>query len=114
MIRVANDNSIELTRGDSAFIRVPIFLNNGQGDEYFLNPEDRLMLSVKRSIKDEDYAFQKCLKGENIFHLLPEDTRTLEYGSYKYDVELITKDGDIFTVIEPSNFKLLSEVTVNG
>ena len=43
----------------------------------------------------------------------PKDTKDLEYGSYRYDVELITKAGDVFTVIAPTSFKLTSEVTVD-
>ena len=114
MIQVANDNSIELTRGDSAYIRVPIFLNNGEGDEYFLDPLDKLIFSLKKSISDTEYAFQKKLTGDNVFHIEPKDTKDLEYGSYRYDVELITKTGDVFTVIPPTSFKLTSEVTVDG
>lgn len=114
MIQVANDNSIELTRGDSAYIRVPIFLNNGEGDEYILDAKDRLTLSLKKSISDTEYAFQKKLTGDNVFHIEPKDTKDLEYGSYRYDVELITKTGDVFTVIPPTSFKLTSEVTVDG
>lgn len=114
MIQVASDNSIELTRGDSAYIRVPIFLNNGEGDEYLLDPMDRLIFSLKKTISDTEYTFQKKLTGDNVFHIEPVDTKDLEYGSYRYDVELITKAGDVFTVIAPTSFKLTSEVTVNG
>lgn len=112
MIRVTGDNAIELTRGDTAYLRVPIMLNNGAGDEYALDPDDTLRFSVKRTVKDTEYCFQKVLKGDNTFHIEPVDTRGLEYGTYKYDVELTTKAGDVFTVIEPTNFKVCSEVTV--
>ena len=41
----------------------------------------------------------------------PEDTQSLPYGAYKYDVELHCANGDKFTVISVSSFELTKEVT---
>lgn len=48
--------------------------------------------------------------GSNSFKILPEDTEGCDFANYKYDVQLVTKDGDVFTVIEPSNLQILPEV----
>ena len=49
----------------------------------------------------------------NSFKILPDDTKNLDYGVYKYDVQIITESNDVFTVIGPSDFVLLGEVNFN-
>ena len=41
----------------------------------------------------------------------PEETSSLEYGTYFYDVQLRKGDGTVATVITPSPFILSEEVT---
>ena len=40
----------------------------------------------------------------------PADTHELDFGKYVYDVELTTGT-DVYTVIEPSCFEVMKEVT---
>ena len=111
MFTVYDDGSIELTRGDTAYLSVPI-QNEVTGEAYDVGPEDTLTLTVKKSVKDAAVGFQKIIQGGNTFHIKPEDTRALDFGKYKYDVQLDTADGDVYTVIGPQTFEILSEVTV--
>lgn len=39
------------------------------------------------------------------------DTNTLDFGKYKYDVQLTTESEEVYTIIEPSIFEILPEVT---
>lgn len=107
-----NDTSIKLTRGDSAYLTVPI--TTSEGNEYLMGSEDKLILSLKKTIRDANYALYKETIGDNTFHITPEDTKDLEFREYKYDIELRTKSGDIYTIIPVSTFEILQEVTVNG
>lgn len=109
-----NGNNISLTRGDSAWLDVPI-KDMVSGGMYTVKEDDVLTLTVrvavKRSADDTNYLFEKNIKGESTFHIAPADTAELAYGEYHYDVELKTADGDQYTVIPDSKFVLTSEVT---
>lgn len=100
------DNSISLTRGDTAYLSLDV-------SDYTFQDGDTAILSVKESIDSEDYLFQVDLDMDNLtFIILPEYTKNLNYGKYKYDVQITTKDNEIFTVIGPSTFKITEEVTI--
>lgn len=101
-------NTIRMTRGDSAYLNVPIIVS---GEEYTLKHGDRLTLSCKKSVNDKTYAFQKVVREGHIFHIEPKDTSNLEFGKYKYDIQLDTAEGDVYTIIDVSIFELLTEVT---
>ena len=106
-------NIIKLTRGDTAFLEVPIMakLDDGTEKPYELAQDDQLTLSIKRTVKDVEPSVQKVCVGTNLFHICPEDTSACEFGKYLYDVQLKTAAGDVYTVIEPSPFQILQEVT---
>lgn len=110
MFKVHDDGLIELTRGDSAHLNVTID-NDVTGDPYEIGENDTLTLTVKRSTNDTEPSFQKIVIGKNTFYIKPEDTRALAFGKYKYDVQLTTSEGDVYTVIGPETFQILSEVT---
>lgn len=101
-------STIKLTRGDTAYLTIPLTTEVGA---YEIHPEDTLTFSVKKNTRDDEYAFQKVITGDNTFHILPEDTAGLVFGKYTYDVQLDDYNGDVFTVITPSTFEVLKEVT---
>ena len=105
--------TIRLTRGDTAYLEVPIMAKLDDGTEvpYELAADDELTLSIKRNIKDLEPSVQKVIVGSNLFHILPEDTRACDFAKYLYDVQLKTAAGDVYTVIEPTTFEILREVT---
>lgn len=112
MLHIDENNEISLTRGDTAYLTVPIH-HSITGAEYVLDPNDTLTLTCKRSARTSEVTiiFQKTLKGSNMFHIKPEDTADCDFRTYKYDVQLTKANGDVCTVIEPTNFKVTSEVT---
>lgn len=110
MLYIEADNTIRLTRGDTAYLEVPL-VDEASGETYTMRPGDKLTLSVKRNVKDEYCCFQKVVEGSNLFKILPEDTADCDFTKYKYDVQLDTADGDTFTVIEPACFTIMPEVT---
>ena len=105
-----DDKIIKLTRGDTARLTVPI-INLANNGEYTMESGDILYFTVKKTAKDTDFLFQKSVTGSNSIHIRPEDTAALSFGKYKYDVQLTTATGDVYTVIEPSTFEVMEEIT---
>lgn len=110
MLYVLEDGTIKLTRGDTAKLDVSI-TEDQSGQEIEINDTDILTLTVKRSINDSEPSFQKIITGSTTFHIEPSDTSKLKFGKYIYDVQMSSASGDVYTVIEPSTFELLKEVT---
>lgn len=110
MFKINADSSIELTRGDTAEIIVPLQHEEG-GKTYEMQPGDVLRLTLKRSKYDNEAVLQKVSKGSNIIHIQPADTKNLDFAKYKYDIELTTESGDVYTVIPFNTFKIAAEVT---
>lgn len=109
MLRVFDDNSIELTRGDTA--RLSVDVTDDDGELYEVQSHDTLTLSIKKKVKDSEALVSKTIIGSTTFHIEPKDTSGLPFGKYVYDVQITTAEGDVYTVITPSEFKIAEEVT---
>lgn len=88
-------NRISITRGDSAQITLTI-RDRVTGKLFVPGPDDRLTFTVKRELSDEAPLVVKTLDNgivrreqECILLLVPEDTASLPFGTYRYDVELV-------------------------
>lgn len=110
MLYVKDDGTIRLTRGDTARLTVPI-INMVDSSEYSMESDDKLYFTVKKSAKDSEPLFQIEVKGLNTIHIKPEDTEGFLFGKYRYDVQLSTASGDVYTIIEPSTFEVMEEIT---
>ena len=110
MLYIGNDGVVRLTRGDTARLSVSA-INEVTNEPYIFEDGDTLTLTIKKSTKDTTPLVQKTITGSNIFSIDPADTSSLSFGNYKYDVELTTYGGDVYTIIEPTTFELLQEVT---
>lgn len=110
MLYIEDDNTIRLTRGDTARLSVDV-TNFPSGEEYVITDSDTLTLTIKKRESDTQHLVQKVIRGQNCFHIEPSDTKDMVFGKYRYDVQLSTSSGDIYTIIEPSNFEILKEVT---
>jgi hypothetical protein len=110
MLKISG-NKISLTRGDSAYITLSI-------DDYELNDGD----VVRVQVRDIPNTGELLVEGdvdvsgeEIVWHIYPYQTSNLEVKTYYWDAQLETSNGDIFTFIPASPFKLLDEVTMpNG
>lgn len=103
-------NDIHLTRGDTAYIFVPITFTDGSA--YTMQDGDKLEFSAKKYISADAYIIHKEISSDGVFKLEPSDTASLDYGKYVYDVQLTKANGDVHTVITPSRFYVEEEVTV--
>lgn len=104
---------IEIIRGDTlplAFQR-----KNSQG-EVIITPPDKAYFTVKKNYKTGEVLIQKTLDdmtfdSEGYYHFVIEssDTDDFKYGSYVYDVEVITDDYK--QTISRGEFIVTEEVT---
>jgi hypothetical protein len=97
---------IYLTRGDSAEFNINII--DADGNPYELQEGDLVEFTIKEDIYSSDALIYKT--GTTIV-IEPSDTSRLRYGTYVYDVQVTLSDGTVDTIIPPSEFKVLSEVT---
>lgn len=101
-------NNISLTRGDTLYLTVQMTKN---GEIYTPVEGERVRFAMKKKIDDAEPLILKDIPIETmILKLVPEDTKALTYGSYKYDIEYTSVDGDVDTFIGPANFTITEEV----
>lgn len=115
MLKVKSNGTINMSRGDS--ISLTINLSDSDGNEYILQEGDRLFFSAKKKATDESYAISPILltgeKGTTL-HLDASDTYDLEFGTYLYDIQLVTANGKTNTVIKPTQLIIEEAITAYG
>ena len=109
MLKIDNNNNIYLTRADTCIIELSV--KDNEGNDYDFS-NDLVQLTIKGSTATDDVIIQKAITGDH-FTILPTDTKDLEYGIYKYDVQIITTGNNVYTVVGPGNFVLCDEVNFN-
>lgn len=98
-----------ISRGDTTII--PCRFKNA-----LVAPEDgtKAIVTLKRDYNDKNMIWQKeCLIVGARFQieLDHDDTNLLNDVSYYYDIQLRYLDGQIYTLIPPTEFKILGVVT---
>lgn len=111
MLLIDRDNAIHLTRGDTARFQIDRAKNLASNEDYIFAPEDTVRLTIKKTENSDTILVQKVISGGQLFHIEPQDTKELKFGSYTYDVELTTAMGDVYTVVGPAEFEITKEVT---
>lgn len=108
MLIVLKNNEIRLTRGDTA--RLTVNLADDEKQPYIMQNEDKLTLAIKLTTRAKECLLKKTIKGNNVFHIEPSDTKDFVFGRYVYDVQIDTANGDSYTVIPFSCFEIMDEV----
>jgi len=111
MMKVSG-TKISLTRGDSAIISVAC--TNGT-NPFPLTAGDTIYFTIKANAGTTTKLVQKVIttftSGKANITLNPADTKPLAYGDYLYDVQLTLSTNEVITIIAPSRFTILEEVT---
>ena len=108
---VDKDNTIHLTRGDTARFSIGQIVNTITNTNYTPTAEDTVTMTIKKTVLQADPFVQIIVPGGEVLHIKPEDTKAMAFGKYVYDVQLTMADGDVYTIIPPTTFELLKEVT---
>lgn len=108
---------LEFTRGDTQFIKFPI--KDGLGSAISPTAEDTVYFTVKRDEYSKKIILQKkypesinYADGYFNFTLNSEETSKLDYGTYKYDIEL--KSGEYVKTLAFGTITLTEEITHKG
>lgn len=105
MVKI-NGTRISMTRGDTLQAQVEIF--DTSGDPYTLQEGDRVRFAMKDRSKRScgHILLYKDIPSNLVLTLLPEDTETLPYGEYGYDIELTKANGVVDTFIYEATIEL--------
>ena len=102
-----------MIRGDSESLTISMETNEGF-DEYFKDG-DIVYFTVKETIATDKKILQKIITsfvdGKAIIEILPTDTQDLRVKDYVYDIQLTKGDESVTTIVKPSKFSLLGDVT---
>ena len=111
MSYTVSGKKITMTRGDSAYIHVTA--NYKDSEEAYTPVEgDSVAFTVKRFPKDTTIMLTKEVPTDSmVLHLLPEDTKSLQYGEYVFDVQLTYANGDVDTFITDGTLVVTTEVS---
>ena len=99
---------ITLTRGDTFKTNIRI---ENQDEVYQPHDGDIVRFAMKKKYKDENPLLVKILDNEDLLlELTPEDTKSLNYGDYVYDIEITLSNGEVYTFIDKATLRLTEEV----
>lgn len=106
-----NGTTISLTRGDSFSCSVKIYSSGGKSI-YTPNENDKIKFTVKTGYdEDDEVLIRKNISPTDLtLSINPQDTKSLNYGTYVYDIELTTADGRVDTFITKAKLKITEEV----
>lgn len=115
---ISDNNEITLTRGDT--LKCTIVLTDDESGEAYVPVEgDSIRFALKRdkmnskktNYSDEEPLIRKNIPIDSLFlQLDPEDTKSLPFGTYVYDIEITFTDGTVDTFITTKKFTLTPEV----
>ena len=105
--------NIAMIRGDTETIKVSC--KDAKGVDVPFKDGDTLYFTVKSSVDTEEVKMQKVITefpdGVAYINILPDDTKSMSFRSYYYDIQLTRADGTVKTIIPPSKFTIKGEVT---
>ena len=78
------ENKVQLTRGDTAVLKVEV--QKDDGSVYELKPTDTLVLTIKANTATKEIIIQKAAV-DGVITISATETEQLAYGYYYYDVE---------------------------
>lgn len=104
--------NLTMIRGDSETITVSAEDESGVAIPF--ETGDIVYFTVKANTLTTTKLIQKTIiaftDGAAVIELVPEDTKEMKYGSYRYDVQWV-HDDRVTTVVSPSAFIVAQEVT---
>lgn len=107
MLNIDNKQNIELTRGDTGFFTIA--LKNNQGEDYIPQEGDTLRFAMGKNYGGEPLILKQIPIDTLVLEIQPQDTASLNFGKYVYDVEFTDAAGHVSTIIL-ANFMLTKEV----
>lgn len=97
MLEIDSACNIKLTRGDTGAFQIDLI---GSDDLPYIPQEgDSLRFAMAKQYAG-DVIIEKDIPIDTLLlKLEPEDTKSLDFGSYVYDIQFTSADGDVSTII---------------
>jgi hypothetical protein len=118
---IDDENNIEATRGDSLELLVfPKIKLDGKDTILILAQNDTIKFTVKADeyaengliTKTANHIQQDKITGGILIKVLASETKALEYGTYKYDMQInLPAEQKVETFIGPAKFKVTAEIS---
>lgn len=110
---MANEEIIEMTRGDSAAF---FFQRHDNDGNVIVTLPSEMYFTIKKSYHAKEAIIQKTLADftldeSAVWHvaIAPQETERIPYGTYYFDVEIT--DGDAVTTVVKGKFIIEEETT---
>lgn len=100
-------NKIFLTKGDNAELTIDVIDSDGNARGIY--DDDVVVMTVRKHVNSDVAITKTAVK--NTISFIPDDTKSLEAGQYRYDIQLTTFGGNIYTIIPDACFEIGVEVT---
>ena len=100
-------NKIFLTKGDNAELTIDVIDSNGNARGIY--DDDVVVMTVRKHVNSDVAITKTAVK--NTISFIPDDTKSLEAGQYRYDIQLTSFGGNIYTIIPDACFEIGVEVT---
>ena len=105
MIRITKDKKIQISRGDTRVIPCRF-----RHPSMYPTEGAKAVVTLKRDYNDKNKIWEKqyyIIDGKFNIHLTREDTNLLNDVTYYYDIQIRYPDGEQYTLIPPTDFKIL-------
>lgn len=101
--------TISLTRGDTLYAVLKLY--NKEDERVVLGENDSVRFALKEEYEDVEPLLVIDIPVDTMtLRIAPEDTKSLPFGTYLYDIQVTFENGDIDTVIPRKTFNLLEEI----
>lgn len=112
MLKVSG-NKIELTRGDTMIIELS--LKDESGNDYTPVETDKVYFRLKRNATAKDILLEKEIPIDTmVLRIDAQDTIEFKFGTYVYEIELVTANDYHFTAIANEAFVISEELENHG
>lgn len=101
--------TITLTRGDTFMAQISIV--DKDGNTYVPVDGDSVRFAMKQKYTDLKPLLVKDISTDTLQLIIdPEDTKSLAFGNYVYDIQLTKASGEVDTFITTAKIKITEEV----
>ena len=108
--------SITMTRGDTLIVDVTMTRDGSnytpqEGDVILFAVKNTAMVGGGANYKDAEPILERVIPNATCqLVLIPDDTKSLKFGTYVYDISITFADGGVDTFIPTAEFILTPEV----
>jgi len=104
------EQKIIMTRGDTLRAKITIRYSINE-PEYEILEGDQIHFCLKKYVNDKNPILIKYIPTDTlVLEIEPNDTNKLSFGEYRYEIELRTALGDVYTIIDNRIFVITPEL----